>query len=684
MASNPVTDGTFVTDLPEDVLTIVLSHLQPRDYLAFCQISKTVYPEYRQASFYWRTQTSNTFRLPISPLLAADGPRWYWLYKRLKTQTQLYTWGQGLKGNLGPGRALRAPHRISAPPRLQPRVRPYPVQTFERTSSSWPTSTHVPDEVGVIADLQCGGWSTSILSSHGQLYTVGIIDALNGIPVGQATKEFTRLEYLTQSTSAVRQFSSGRRHVLALTDDGEIISWDRINAKGLKIFPRGGTDFGGYPTRVAAGWEQSSAYVPEAGIIFWEPLRNSQTDEMEDSVHIKEKIVPGTARRATDDGYMVVVKHIVLEDFLVWITSDSKIYACDMYVDNPEQAEPTSSPFEVPGFSTTVRELKDIQGQFQRFGVFTASGEVLAGDVDYLKRCAEAIKAQPDLLESRDWSAMTDLLASRPRDVPALQHTGVIGLAYGDYHYHALHANGKITSYGTESQRCGSLGLGDIQAGGRFRGLYRRNPVSRGDAYMCDIAYRRGRQVWFEPQRKDWLQWLEQRLQQLDVKVDGRTAQEILQGGSNEQAAFSEWIEQEGKHWDKGPAATPDRLVQKNSEAKQSAGDYSHLGAYFSIAIAAAGWHSGALVLVDEEQAHKDGSLWVAMKQHDDDDDDDDSKSRPMPGAFQNHHSNDEEYVWTRDGFPKVRLPNGVELPGEGEARPWRDGMPTMRDLGLE
>jgi SCF-associated factor 1 len=355
-----------------------------------------------------------------------------------------------------------------------------------------------------------------------------------------------------------------------------------------------------------------------------------------------------------------------------------------MHVDNPEQAEPTSSPFEVPGFSTTVRELKDIQGQFQRFGVFTASGEVLAGDVDYLKRCAEAIKAQPDLLESRDWSAMTDLLASRPRDVPALQHTGVIGLAYGDYHYHALHANGKITSYGTESQRCGSLGLGDIQAGARFRGLYRRNPVSRGDAYMCDIAYRRGRQVWFEPQRKDWLQWLEQRLQQLDVKVDGRTAQEILQGGSNEQAAFSEWIEQEGKHWDKGPVATPDRLVQKNSEAKQSAGDYSHLGAYFSIAIAAAGWHSGALVLVDEEQAHKDGSLWVATKQHDDDDDDDDSKSRPMPGAYQNHHSNDEEYVWTRDGFPKVRLPNGVELPGEGEARPWRDGMPTMRDLGLE
>ncbi len=538
----------------------------------------------------------------------------------------------------------------------------------------------MPDEVGVIADLQCGGWSTSILSSHGQLYTVGIIDSLNGIPVGQSTKEFTRLEYLTQSTSAVRQFSSGRRHILALTDDGEIISWDRINAKGLKIVPRGGRDFGGKPTRVAAGWEQSSAYVPEAGLIFWEPLRNNQTDEMEDSVHVKEKTVPGTARRTTDDGYVVVVKHIVLMDFLVWITSDSKIYACDMHVDNPEQEEPTSSPFEVPGFSATDRELKDIQGQFQRFGVFTASGEVLAGDVDYLRRCAEAIKDQPDLLESRNWSIMTDLLASRPRDVPALQHTGVIGLAYGDYHYHALHANGKITSYGTEPQRCGSLGLGDLQAGARFRGLYRRNPVSRADAYVCDTAYLRGRQVWFEPQRKDWLQWLEERLRLLDVKVDGRTALEILQDGSNEQAAFSEWIEQEGKHWDEGPAATPDRLLQKNSEEKRSAGDYSHLGAYFSIAIAAAGWHSGALVLVDEDQVHEVRSLWVVAKHHDDDD----SKSRPMPGAFESLNVNEEEYVWTRDGFPRVCLPNGVELPGEGQVRPWRDGMPTMRDLGLE
>jgi len=667
-------------DLPEDVLTIVLSHLQPRDYLAFCQVSKAIYPEYRQASFYWRIQTSNTFRLPISPLLAADGPRWYWLYKRLKTQTQLYTWGQGLKGNLGPGRALPTPHRGLAPPRILPRVRPYPAQIFQRTSSSWPTATHVPDEVGVIADLQCGGWSTSILSSHGQLYTVGIIDSLNGIPVGQSTKEFTRLEYLTQSTSAVRQFSSGRRHILALTDDGEIISWDRINAKGLKIFPRGGRDFEGKPPRVAAGWEQSSAYVPEAGLIFWEPLRNNQTDEMEDSVHVKEKTVPGTARRTTDDGYVVVVKHIVLMDFLVWITSDSKIYACDMHVDNPEQEEPTSSPFEVPGFSATDRELKDIQGQFQRFGVFTASGEVLAGDVDYLRRCAEAIKDQPDLLESRNWSIMTDLLASRPRDVPALQHTGVIGLAYGDYHYHALHANGKITSYGTEPQRCGSLGLGDLQAGARFRGLYRRNPVSRADAYISDTAYLRGRQVWFEPQRKDWLQWLEERLRLLDVKVDGRTALEILQDGSNEQAAFSEWIEQEGKHWDEGPAATPDRLLQKNSEEKRSAGDYSHLGAYFSIAIAAAGWHSGALVLVDEDQAHEVRSLWVVAKHHDDDD----SKSRPMPGAFESLNVNEEEYVWTRDGFPRVCLPNGVELPGEGQVRPWRDGMPTMRDLGLE
>ena len=672
-------------DLPQDVLSIILSFLQPKDYLSFCRVTKQVYLEYRQDSLYWRTETSNTFRLPISPLLAADGPRWYWLYKRLKTQTRLYTWGQGLGGNLGPGRALSVPRRPQhphVPPRVLPRVparpaRPPPRQVFMRTSSSWPTETHVPEDVGVIADLQCGGWSTTILTSDGKLYTTGSIDFLNGRLQGQATDHFTQLEYLTQSTSAIRQFSSGRRHVLALTDDGEVLSWDRINAKGLKVFSRNGRDFGGKPLRVAAGWVESSLYLPERGIVFWSPVENNQADEMLDGVHVKEKVIPGTNRQRTETGHIEVLKHVVLENYIVWITNESKIFACCLSCDGPDQLEPSAPPFEVPGFSTSDRELKDIQGHYSRFGVFTASGEVLSGDINYIKQCDEAIRSNPALVESGDWSTMTTLLASRPRDVPALQRNGVIALAYGDHHYHALHANGKITSYGTDSQSCGSLGLSGPETGGRFRGLHRVQPGPRSDAELLPIAEIRGRQVWFEPERKDWLKWMEEQLHDPHFTVNDRPALHIWDVDTTKQAAFSEWMEQEGKHWDEGPVTAPSCLQSTETGTQTHTGDYANLGAYFPIAIAAAGWHSGALVLVDEDRAHEVRAKWVTKRQEGGE------VKRSMPGAFESLDL-DEVYVWKRDGFPKVLLPNGFEMPGEGEPRVWRDGMPTMLELGFE
>ncbi|KAK6381371.1 hypothetical protein LTS17_004428 [Exophiala oligosperma] len=682
----------LLPELPQDVLSLILSHLAPRDYLAFCQVSNAIYSEYRQDSLYWRTQTSITFRLPISPLLAADGPRWYWLYKRLKTQTELYTWGQGVRNNLGPARALpsfaphppfRGPNPARSPltnipnrPRLRQLPRPYPRQIFRRVSSNWPTETHVPDEVGVIVDLQCGG----------RLYTVGIIDAMNGIPVGQSRQDFTMLEYITQSTSAVRQFSSGRRHILALTDDGEIISWDRIDAKGLKVFPRSGRDFGGKPIKVSAGWAESSAYVPEAGIIFWDPVRNNQSDDMDDSIHVKEKLIPGTARKRTENGYIEITKHIILTNFAVWITSDSKIYACDLHVDSAEQDAPTGTPFEVPGFSGDNSELKDIQGQFEKFAVFTASGKVISGDVQYLRRCAEV---GSNLI-------LAELLPSKPRDIPALQHTGVIGLAYGDYHYHALHVNGKITSYGTESKQCGSLGLGHYEEGAKFRGLFRERALPQVDACLTPAAYLRGRQVWFEPELRDWLKWLQdsslrplvesshqERSESQAWTEHPRNFADILNGEA--QAAFSEWVEQEGRHWEEGPAASRTSLSAPEDHApkKQESGDYVNLGAYFVIAVAAAGWHSGALVLKDEEKAWEVRNLWVVPKRHGDHEDHEDH-TKSMPGAFQHLDvGEDEEYIFQNEGFPRVQLPNGTELPGPGELRPWRDGMPTMQDMGL-
>ena len=134
---------------------------------------------------------------------------------------------------------------------------------------------------------------------------------------------------------------------------------------------------------------------------------------------------------------------------------------------------------------------------------------------------------------------------------------------------------------------------------------------------------------------------------------------------------YSEWIEQEGRHWADGPPSStpPEHPVS----SKAAGGDYDHLGAYFAISISAAGWHSGGLVIVDETAAEKARHLWI-QEQSDD---------LHVPGSFENP-SDEEHYVWQSEGVPRVELMGGFITPGEGEVRPWRDGKPTLAQLGLQ
>lgn len=735
-------------DLPTDVLALIVFNLEPRDYLAFAQVTKAIYAEYRQEPTYWRTQTANKFRLPISPLLAADGPRWYWLYKRLKTQTRLYTWGQGLRGNLGLGRSLSVPRRrlgiafrgpppdgtqpslvdLQISPLSNPAALPYgpahqfPRQTFNRTSSNWPTETHIPDEIGVIADLQCGGWSTTILSADGKVYTVGSLDSTHGIHAGETSDQFYQLQYNGAQDAPIRSFSSGRRHILALTDSYQIISWDRLNSIGSRVLPQQGADFGGRPTRVVAGWEKSSAYIPDTGIVWWPMIRNENdivagsTDVVDDSRDVPEKIIPDTARKGQYPKVVEVMQHLVLEDFIVWITSESKLFAYDIR---------TGFQFPVPGYAAERRLFKDIQGQFRNFGVFTADGAVLAGNKAYLELCSTKIQSDPTILDTEDWVRLSDLLAARPNDVPALQHTGVISLAYGDHHYHALHANGRISSYGTDSQACGALGLGALPSGARFRGLAEAPGHWNRDLKLLPLAELRGRSLWFEPEKREWLASLEKesRSPGFGLGVDDvPTARFPREGSPEQQVMFSEWVEQEGRHWEDGPHK-PSRGIQQQPSAQSTdhtskmpaesseTDTYNHLSAYFGITIAAAGWHSGALVLVDDEKAELIRQKWIHDPASDEETDNNQTTSEKsstqsqeqqqsfhdpimMPGRFVpstvvkkealKPDEDDDRYVWSVAGFPKVELPDRTIVPGQGEVRPWRDGMPSLQELGLQ
>jgi len=706
-----------VLDLPEDVLSLVFVLLEPKDFLALCCSSKLLYTNYQKDSAFWRTKASTTFRTPISPLLKADGARWYHLYRRLKTQTRLYTWGQGLKGNLGHGLAAR--HGPPGPPMLRGRragraiVQP-PRLVFQRTTSTWPTEAHVPEEVGVIADLQCGGWSTIILSSTGDLYATGSINSANYVNVGSQTDRFERLEYLTQSTSAVSQFSAGRTHILALTDDNAILSWDRINAKGLKVYSRHGGRFSGRPTRVVAGWGESSAYIPDTGIVYWSPLKNNQEDDMLDGREVKEKVVPNTARTVSQDGNISeVIAHILLEGIMLYLTSDSRIWACDIGHDNQEDTEPRIAAIQLPGFNLEEDQLKDVQGSFRNFVVFTSSGRVLRGDTGYVRRCFDAARAAAtanvdDEVNSSDpatWEGLNDLVSSRPRDVPALQHSGVIAVRFGDYHYQALHSNGKITSHGHEPESCGALGFGEAHHGGKLRGLYTGPQGMRQDTNLRAVADLRGRQIWFEPEKRDWLQHLQKTAEATFGENRDQPYWLDILNDPAKQTVFSEWIEQEGRHWEDGPQPKNSNLsgaVDKVKLNDSQAEDF-HLDPYFALAIGAAGWHSGALVLVDEERAEEARQKWIARPSHEDEKapnnkpKDDNVLDMPLPGQFPQSPAQEEEPkpAWVNASFPRIKFPDGSESPlppGMGEQkqtlgsalRPWRDGMPSIQELGFE
>ena len=125
-----------LTDLPEDILVLIFPHLEPKDFLAFCSINKDFHENFHQSPHYWRDRTASTFRIPIQPMLRADGTRWHWLYKNLRTRTKIFVWGSA--------HAVR--ENVIGGPNGENKE-------MKRRKITWPTEMV---EFGPVADLQCG------------------------------------------------------------------------------------------------------------------------------------------------------------------------------------------------------------------------------------------------------------------------------------------------------------------------------------------------------------------------------------------------------------------------------------------------------------------------------------------------------------------------------------------------
>ena len=669
-----------ILDLPIDILRLIFSYLDAPSFLHLTATCDALHqPIFLHDSTYWSAQARHTFRVPNCPVVQHDGQRWHKLFKRLCTQSRIYTWGNNEKGCLGHSRDGDGSRRYA----------------------SWPESMVDTEGIGVVADVQCGGWSTTFLTDRGALYTSGLIDNMSNHPLRMAVPrrmlygslEPTRLQYprplqngkMYDARTAVRQFSAGRRHILALSDGGQLWTWscigrpaDRLALDELDVGP-------GKITHVVAGWNHSAALVHGTGIVVWQTWFPESNHPGTGDANVLTTIatVPGSngnlpGRNSSsfpkEDELDLVRNFVLLEDAVLFNTSSGRVFAVQI----GHITDPTGHHFDFPielslgeGGSVDETFATDVQGSFRSFAVFTRSGNVLTGHQDRLKERFERVET-PRPLFTR---------------VPALQHKNVIQLAFGDWHFHALHASGYITSYGTEPSGCGALGLGgDGGAQGHLRGMrYSRRPP---DGSLIPHAYTEGRRVWFEREKRAWIQFL------AEGGVDPAEAMQRKQMALDSDAIHcggevSEWIEQQGTDW----------------EAKfgLQAHDEDGLGAYFALGVAASGWHSAALVLVNEDLAQKlkdacefpdaptptaslpssplntimnYGRWALGLPPHSNLSSPFEQTSAPAgvenPVDYGAAPRPGYKYVWHDTHFPRLRLSDGTEMPGSVPFDEWR------------
>ncbi|KAK8249041.1 regulator of chromosome condensation 1/beta-lactamase-inhibitor protein II, partial [Phyllosticta capitalensis] len=656
-----------LTERSKDIVLLVVQHLDARSFLALARTCRGFYQEsFRLDPVYWSQATRRAFRLPNQPAVELNGRLWSSLYRRLLTQTHVFTWGNNDHGALGQDEV----EDNEDPPRRFPRLRgpilrhgPRPPRRQPIPHRAYPSEMVGSKELGTIADMQCGGWSTTLLTSRGALHTAGTIGnefvGGNNLQPLAYPPGYPKPTERHDDVVTIRQFSAGRAHILALSDSGRIWSWYSIKEPCRRITflhvdlttTRSASrnhDERGIVRKVVAGWNASSAYINGSGIILWKPHgRNSNAinDRTADTVEIAESIqVPKTTYtrpfrntyREPDEataelGLNVgeVVNHIVLEHFVIFVTDIGKFFAARFEWDDEGNGGTCAGVVELAALSTVPdkKQKVDIQGSFRSFAAFTHGGEVITGTQDYLNSCFERGPNNADI----------DGL----KRIPALQKTGVISVAFGDHHYHALKKDGSILSFGRESQACGSLGLGgEGEAEKRLRGQYYDR--QRTDVLLVQHVYTTGRQVWFDEVKRKWITYL------MSGGYDPLEAQPRIRLTADPygraMGEVSEWIEQQGRDWDKHP-----EFAHVNEDG---------LGSHFALTVAAAGWHSGAVVLVNEELAKRiNPSEFVDPINH---------GASPGPHLW---------YRWADHHFPRIVLSDGTELPGSVPLDQWKGGV---------
>jgi len=147
-----MSEQTNLKDLPLDILVLIFPYLDAKSFLSLCSTCKAFQqPTIRLDPYYWSHATRSAFRVPNQPVVHADGLRWQRLYKRLLTQSRVFTWGSNTHNCLGHAPSVVHPRFRHPRQRVPPGAPLVPA-----LHASFPTEMMGSRDLGIIADLQCG------------------------------------------------------------------------------------------------------------------------------------------------------------------------------------------------------------------------------------------------------------------------------------------------------------------------------------------------------------------------------------------------------------------------------------------------------------------------------------------------------------------------------------------------
>ena len=248
----------------------------------------------------------------------------------------------------------------------------------------------------------------------------------------------------------VERIAVGRRTCLALAESGNLLAVDKdfdipvtVKLSSPDVLPE--LPSKDHPVEhLAVGWHYAAAVFKGIGLMVWEirvpPAAITAIDlptNQQPTIKIRDCKARKIVRPEVDDenpfAQTEIVGLMVGDGFLVYLTKAGTVHRYDIS-DQLWENDTIPSSFQLTHFITTP-QLSYLSGSFHHFGLFNTAGDVLIGNHQ-------------------------TQASSLPYISPGLQHRGIIGLSWGDWHALALCEDGTILSWGKELRLNGCLGMG--------------------------------------------------------------------------------------------------------------------------------------------------------------------------------------------------------------------------------